>query len=176
MNIESQLLLFTIFFFPFESVPPAPAILVHHYFSFIVCRKQNTYKTNKMLRRSFFTRCATVSSSSEAAAATATATAAKTTTTTTTTSSSSSQQQQQKTPPPLNKRRKIYIDKHKDMWGLRVLMCGIFMSIYLASRYVSAQAHSEHQFVPVYNEDGDLEGFTHPALVHAADKVREKKK
>ena len=130
-----------------------------------------------MLRRSFFTRCATTSSSSASSEAAAAATAAKTTTTTSSSSSSQQQQQQQKAPPPpLNKRRKIYIDKHKDMWGLRVLMCGIFMSIYLASRYVSAQAHSEHQFVPVYNEDGDLEGFTHPALVHAADKVREKKK
>ena len=31
-----------------------------------------------------------------------------------------------------------------------------------------------HDFVPIYGEDGKLQGFTHPVLVEAGDKAREK--
>ena len=108
-----------------------------------------------MLRRNIFARCAAAATTSSASATTASATSTNDTTST-------------------MKKRKIYIDKRKEMYGLRILMFVIFTSIYIATRYVSARVHTEHQFIPVYNEDGDLEGFTHPALVEAADKVREK--
>lgn len=31
-----------------------------------------------------------------------------------------------------------------------------------------------HDFVPIYGEDGKLQGFTHPVLVEAGDRAREK--
>lgn len=31
-----------------------------------------------------------------------------------------------------------------------------------------------HDFVPIYSEDGKLEGFTHPVLVKAGNRYRER--
>ncbi|EAN91924.1 hypothetical protein C3747_43g1134c [Trypanosoma cruzi] len=64
---------------------------------------------------------------------------------------------------------------YKTTW--RVYLPGAFvMAIYTAAIYLSKTRGEVvkygHDFVPIYSEDGKLEGFTHPVLVKAGDKYR----
>jgi hypothetical protein len=54
------------------------------------------------------------------------------------------------------------------------LLCGFFvwLSVKYGTKMFSALS-AEPQILPVYDESGKLEGFTHPTLVAAAEQHRE---
>ncbi|KEG11065.1 hypothetical protein DQ04_03021120 [Trypanosoma grayi] len=64
---------------------------------------------------------------------------------------------------------------YKTTW--RVYLPGAFvLAIYSFAIYFNRTRGDVvkygHDFVPIYSEDGKLEGFTHPVLVKAGDKYR----
>lgn len=66
---------------------------------------------------------------------------------------------------------------YKTNW--RVYLPGLFMiTVFCGVMYFSRTKGSVikhgHDFVPIYTEDGKLEGFTHPVLVNAGNRLREK--
>lgn len=66
---------------------------------------------------------------------------------------------------------------YKTTW--KVYLPGLFVTtIILAVVYFSRAkgdvVKNGHDFVPIYSEDGKLQGFTHPVLVNAGNKYREK--
>ncbi|KAG5474243.1 hypothetical protein LSCM1_03021 [Leishmania martiniquensis] len=66
---------------------------------------------------------------------------------------------------------------YRSTW--RVYLPGLFvMSIFSIVVYFSRTRANVvkygYDFVPIYSEDGKLEGFTHPVLVEAGNQYREK--
>lgn len=64
----------------------------------------------------------------------------------------------------------------KSTW--RVYIPGLFVgSAYAAvvyfARVKQPMVKKDHDFVPIYGEDGKLEGFTHPTFVEAGNRHRE---
>lgn len=69
--------------------------------------------------------------------------------------------------------------KHHCKTSWRVFLPGGFMlmivcSVMYMSRTQGSGVKMGHDFVPIYTQDGKLEGFTHPVLVQAANKYRER--
>lgn len=66
---------------------------------------------------------------------------------------------------------------YKTNW--RVYLPGLFVVSMVSVVVYFMQEKGErmkygHDFVPIYSEDGKLEGFTHPVLVNAGNQYREK--
>ena len=55
--------------------------------------------------------------------------------------------------------------------GMVVLTC--WMGIVSFARNSGDSVKHGHDFLPIYGEDGRLEGFTHPVLVEAGQNVRD---
>ncbi|KAG5500334.1 hypothetical protein JKF63_03426 [Porcisia hertigi] len=67
-------------------------------------------------------------------------------------------------------------EPYRSTW--RVYLPGLFMMsmfsvVVYFSRTRSDVVKNGYDFVPIYSEDGKLEGFTHPVLVKAGNQYRE---
>lgn len=59
----------------------------------------------------------------------------------------------------------------------RVYLPGAFVTVFYSAalyfaKFKQQEVKNDHDFVPIYGEDGKLEGFTHPTFVAAGDKKR----
>lgn len=72
--------------------------------------------------------------------------------------------------------RKLYTDRRKKdrIWPFAIWLGVLYGASCLLSGIMS-RLHGGHQFLPIYNEKGDLEGFTHPVLVEAGESIRKRK-
>jgi hypothetical protein len=69
----------------------------------------------------------------------------------------------------------MYTDRRKKDYRWPQLL--YFVALYGLWRFlvgVSERMHGGHQFLPIYSESGELEGFTHPVLVDAAESIRKR--
>ncbi|CAD2219061.1 hypothetical protein AGDE_00876 [Angomonas deanei] len=70
--------------------------------------------------------------------------------------------------PPFKSTWKVYLP------GL--FATGMIMLVVYFGRTRASAVKYGHDFVPIYSEDGKLEGFTHPVLVNAGNTYREREK
>jgi hypothetical protein len=61
--------------------------------------------------------------------------------------------------------------KRDRVWPI-VAWAFLFGGIAYSLRGFLDRLHSGHKFLPIYNEQGELEGFTHPVLVEAGATIR----
>lgn len=67
-------------------------------------------------------------------------------------------------PPPFKTTWRVYIP------GMFVGSC--VAGVIYFSKHKQQNIKRDHDFVPIYGEDGKLEGFTHPVFVAAGDAKR----
>ncbi len=66
-----------------------------------------------------------------------------------------------------------FIRKHGFSLSFIAIYClGVYCVTGIPS--LMGKLKNDHDFKPVYSEDGVLQGFTHPTLVEAANRIREK--
>ena len=49
----------------------------------------------------------------------------------------------------------------------------LFAGFAFVARTLIRETKNEHEFVPIFDENGKRVGFTHPVLVEATEKIRE---
>jgi hypothetical protein len=68
-------------------------------------------------------------------------------------------------PPPFKTTWRVYAPA--------IFVSTVYAAVVYFNRVKQPNLKKDHDFVPIYGENGKLEGFTHPTIVDAANKWRE---